>query len=64
MTNVHANGWVVLSYQWCNSTGLYGRLYPPTRTIILTLPSHPDVESSSQQGSREARPYGELQVPT
>ena len=40
------------------------RLYPPTRTIIPMIPCHPSAESSSQTLPREARLYGELQVPT
>ena len=40
------------------------RLYPPTPTIIPTIPTPPSAESSSQTPPREARPYGELQVPT
>ena len=39
-------------------------LYRPTPTTISTIPSHPSVESSFQTPPREARPYGELQVPT
>ena len=39
------------------------RLYPPTQTIIPTIPSNPNVNSISQTPPREARPYGE-QVPT
>ena len=38
--------------------------YPPTQTIVPIIPSHFNAESSSQTPSREARPYGELQVPT
>ena len=40
------------------------RLHPPTLTIIPTIPSYPSVESSSQTQPKEARLYGELQVPT
>ena len=40
------------------------RLYPPTSIIIPTIPSHPSAESSFQTPPREARPYGELQIPT
>ena len=36
------------------------RLYPPTSTIIPSIP----VDSTSQTPPTEARPYGELQVPT
>ena len=32
--------------------------------IISTIASHPSAESSSQTPPREARQYGELQVPT
>ena len=43
---------------------MLARLHPPTPTIIPTIPSHPSAVSSSQTQPREARPYGELQVPT
>ena len=36
------------------------RLYQPTQTIVPTIPSHCNAESSSQQPPREARLYGEL----
>ena len=37
---------------------------PPTTTTIPSIPSHPNVDSTSQTPPREARPYGELQVHT
>ena len=40
------------------------RLHPPTSTIIPSIPSHPNVDSSSQTPPSEARPYWELQVHT
>ena len=38
------------------------RLHPQTRTIIPSIPSHPNVDSSSQAPPREARPYAELHI--
>ena len=40
------------------------RLYPPISTIITLIPSHPNVDSTSQTPCKKARPYGELQVRT
>ena len=44
------------------SAKIIPRLHPPSRTIIPSITSHPSVDSGSQTPSREARPYGELQV--
>ena len=42
----------------------YLDIYSPTPSIIPTIPRYHITESSSQTPPREARLYGELQVPT
>ena len=40
------------------------RLLPPASTTIPPIPSHPNVDSTSQTPPREAGPIGQPQVPT
>ena len=56
------HGWWFLSSG--GSYPLVFTVYPPTPTIIPTIPSCPSAKSSSQTPPSEARPHGELQVPT